>query len=252
MRAETETPEIVTETRSLVPAQGNCPAFPTNALCACTSTFLAGSCAIFTHDVRFYMNLSLPPYSGFNDSIDSLVVGPDAKVKLAEHPGGASVYHIVFGSGANGYRIDSLYQLAQSGLWQENLSNVISAIRVDNSSDNQCQSPAPGQVAIFGNLTYNNNGTDQGDCVILDPGSYPNHNTNPPAGATPSYSGGGFGLDNDSITSIKTHAAPSSATIDLYPEPSNGGVPLIRNSSDPDLRTSGYNDRTSAIVVTSP
>ena len=237
--ALTGTKDVTQITSSLVTGWGNCPPFATNAVCACTDDNMLGTCGIFDINTRFYMNLSLSPYSSWNDVISSLVVGPAAKTKLCQNAGGAGSCKIQYGSGPNGYGVSSLTEFWNVFGWPK-LNDAISTLRVDNATDGACQNPGANQVAIFDDINYNA-GT-AGDCVILDVGTYNNPFTNPTSG----YSGGGYGLNNDVISSIKVG---SGAGVNLFVDFNLTGSELSTTTSIPDLRANGFNDVTTSLQV---
>jgi len=212
---------------------GNCGAFPDNAMCACTNANYLGQCMIFNNTTRFYMDLSKAPYTALNDTITSLVVGPAAKVKVAQHPGMAGMFRLYSGSGPNGFGVPNL------GIPIPSLDNQISSIRVDNASDD-CLNPGPGQAAIFNDINYSL--TNAGNCVLLHVGRY----TNPLLNAMTGQEDGGFGMNDNVISSLTT----SGASIMLWDQNYFKGAHMCFSSSTPDLRTVGFDDRASSIKVT--
>jgi hypothetical protein len=121
-------------------------------------------------------------------------------------------------------------------------ADQISSIRVDNASDN-CQSPGPSQFSIF----TDNNFT--GDCVVLSQhGQYPDPNANASSGQT----GGGFGLPNDTISSVKAGSA-TRATLyrDANPNqgPTFGGIATPIPAGFTYAAFGGANNTTSAIIT---
>lgn len=243
-------PEDTTVIKSeLVSGWGNCGTFPNNAMCVCNQEELQGSCTIFTNDIRFYMNLNTAPYQSWNDNFYSIVVGPGAKVKLCYDAGALGPCHTVYGNDTPSIGVHYEPNMG-APFWQPSEPwNGMSTVRVDNITDD-CFNLQWGQAAIFDDINFNA-GTG-GDCAVLLPGGalqYPFPAYNPPAGANPSYSGGGFGLRNDAISSIKT--GPST-TITLYANAffSSPTLAFGPNSSIPDLRVYSFNDTTSSIIVT--
>jgi hypothetical protein len=236
--------ETTTVESHVVNGYPSCGTFPDNAVCACSTHDLLGNCTIFSNDVRFYMNLNTSPYTYWNDKIVSVVVGPAAKVKLCLDAG-------MIGPCGTWAGTPGGFEISDLGGWD----NQISSIRVDNLSDD-CNNLQPDQVAIFDDINFNQ-GTG-GDCAVLRPGAssgqslqYPFPAGNPPSGANPTFSGGGFGLRNDAISAVKTG---SNATITLFHDSYflGSGLRFGHNSSAADLRVFNFNDQTSSIQVTSP
>jgi hypothetical protein len=214
---------------------GNCPGFPDDFVCACQDVGFGGQCRLFDPSARFFMNLSLQPFTPFNDTISSLVVGPAAKAKFCVDAGGQGLCHLQPGIGPNGFGIADL----RSPPWGSNQNDVISTIRVDELSDN-CQAPTSTQVAIFDDINFNS-GT-AGDCVLLKvAGEYPQFNLNSTAGQT----GGGFGLNDNDISSIKS----AGMRYTIWDGPHFTGAHFSSTTTVSDLRSIGWNDRMSSIVL---
>jgi hypothetical protein len=222
---------------ALTDGLGNCPDFPETAMCACQGSSFTGSCMIFTHETRFYMNLSLAPHQAFNDAISSFIIGPAAKVKFCQHPGGAGT--CVIQPGAPGaFATSDIASLSGAGRWPGGMDNQITSIRIDGINDD-CQHPGPGQAAVFEDPNFNFWSTR--DCVVLDVGTYPH----PFKSASSGHSGGGYGLNTDVITSVKS----GGAWIALYADPDfNGGV-AATTAEIANLGGMNMNDKTSSIRV---
>jgi len=231
-----------------VPGGGCGGTIPDNAVCGCTNPNMTGLCHTFTHDTRFYMNLSLAPFTSFNDSITSIFVGPSAQAKLCQNPGGAGTCTIQHGPFTNMDMSIGVPGDCTDFPWKCNFNDQITTIRVDNLSDMGCQNPGAGQVAIFEDLNFNQNSPNR-DCVILDIGEYDNPFKNPTVEGV--FTGGGYGLNTDVVTSVKL--GPNT-TADLFADPNLGGAHVHIATSTADLRTltPNLNDQMSSITVHSP
>jgi hypothetical protein len=116
-----------------------------------------------------------------------------------------------------------------------------SSIRVDNASDD-CQNPGLSRVAFFTDPNY------AGDCVVLFRQigvhiGWPNATGN----ATNATQGGGFGLPDNSISSVKVGVPGMGHNFDIYDGANYTGSDFFYGASVPDLTSFGFNDRTSAI-----
>jgi hypothetical protein len=231
--------DVTAHKAGLVAARGNCQAFADDAICACTNTEFLGTCKIFGRDTRFFMNLSLAPHQAFNDTISSVIIGPGAKAKFCQHPGGAGTCKIEPGV-PGGHAVFSISAFSAAGLWPGGLDNQISSIRIDGINDD-CQNPGPAQAAIFEDPHFNNFGSSTRDCVVLDVGTYPHPFKNASVGT----SGGGYGLNTDVITSVLS----GGVWVKIFEHPDFNGLSAVTNADLRNLSSLGMDDKTSSIIV---
>jgi hypothetical protein len=120
----------------------------------------------------------------------------------------------------------------------------MSSIRVDNKTDD-CQNPGANQVTIFQHNNY------AGDCVVLNPGhGTPGHGYPDPSGnAINGQEGGGFGLPDNYVSSLKVGSPRPGHNISLYDSTNFGGASILFGGSEANLGNWGWNDRATSITV---
>jgi hypothetical protein len=228
-----------------------CGMVPTTSVCVCQDPGFTGICTNLTTDLRFFGNLSTILSGHFNDSISSVWIGPDAKIKACEHPGmaglcasatggpnGTSLLDLGSGCGPGGQACCSTGTCPDPWCCQNNRT---SSLRVDNKADD-CQNPGLSRVAFFTDINYS------GDCVVLFRQigvhiGWPDPNGN----ATNATQGGSFGLPDNSISSVKIGVPGMGHNFDIYDGVNYTGSDFFNGASVPDLRSVGWNDLTSAI-----
>jgi hypothetical protein len=231
--------------QSALTSAPGCGQVATNSVCVCTDPQFNGSCLNLTNTTRFYMDLRA---FNLNDNISSIWIGPDAKARFCVDIGMGGRCISQSGFPPNGYINSDLGNGCFVGGCQCGdefcdwccMNNQITAIRVDNLADN-CQSPASNQIALFTDINYG------GDCVLLTEGNYPNPFANPTSGQT----GGGYGLPNDTISSLKNGFPPKTANKSIYEDINYGGRVhfFSGGSSQPNLGDYYFDNVTSSVKV---
>jgi hypothetical protein len=196
----------------------------------------------FTNTTRFYMNLDTAPYSTFNDSISSLWVGPDAKVRICNDKA-MSGYCISQNGAPGGYSMNVTGPVSECDCNQTpfccSIDNVTS-IRVDKITDN-CSLPGLAQVAIFENPNY------QGDCVVLNKGNYYSATANPTSGQT----GGGWGMRDNSISSVIIGVPGAGHNFWFWDNPNQTGTNSYYSGAQytPALSAFGFDNKASSLAI---
>ena len=221
--------EDAVETVGSALTYGNCAAFTDNQVCVCTDPNGLGVCKILDTGTRFYTNISTMTFptnlTALNDKITSVRTGANVSAYMCQD--------IAW----NG----SCVRVAPGqiiGVLGSPMNDTITSIRLDPSSFN-CLAPGPQQVSIFIDPNFS------GDCVVLEVGQYRWFNGNPTSG----YSGGGFGLKNDSISSVINGSAVRSIWYrdnNLTPTP---GVDTPPSAIFPTMGNGQYNDWISSLAV---
>ena len=117
-------------------------------------------------------------------------------------------------------------------------NDQITSIRVDNLSDD-CQNPSSTQVAVFEDVNYNQNSPAR-DCVLLNVGFYPNPFWNANSG----QSGGGYGLNDNQISSaLVAPAQGAHARFTMWDLSSYQGAHVSSGTSVPDFRSGNFDGR---------
>jgi hypothetical protein len=204
------TEEGVVGTRSALTSYGNCGTFNDDQVCICSAPNGAGTCAVLSLTTRFYANLgTVPNLPNFNDKVESMRLGATVKARLCYDQGW-------YGPCVNATAGQIYRDFSQTrgcprppdGGWDDVgwgntcMHGSTTAIRLDPVSYN-CFAPGAQQISIFQDINFG------GDCVVLDPGSYADPIANPTSG----FSGGGFGMRGDSISSYIDGA---NASINFY------------------------------------
>jgi hypothetical protein len=238
---EEQASDIQVVQSALIQAPG-CGQVATNSACVCTDPFFNGTCTNLTNTTRFYMDLR--PFS-MNDNISSVWIGPDAKARFCGDLGMGGFCVSQSGGPPSGY-VNSdlgngcdLCHCGDEGCNWCCLNNLITSIRVDNLTDN-CQSPGSNQLSLFTDINFG------GDCVVLPVGQYPNPWANPTSGQT----GGGFGLADNTASSLKSGPGPFLVK-SIYADPNFGGAvySVFGGTSVSNLGTVGLDNLTSSVNV---
>ena len=246
---QTPADEVETVTSALI--NSPCGFVPTDSVCVCTGAQGTGQCASLTTDLRFFGNLSTYSSGVFNDSISDFWVGPDAKARICSNAGMTGNCQEISGTVPNGYRDSDVGGCGLCPCGAPGCDPLCcefdqaSSIRVTNKGDN-CQSPGLGHVAFFTDINYG------GDCVVLFRQTgvhlgWPDPNAN----ATNATQGGGFGLPDNSISSVKIGVVGQGHDFSIYDGVNYTGAQFPGGGavSVPDMRTYSFNDRTSSILT---
>jgi hypothetical protein len=232
-------PDGVETVQRMIVAPGGCGAINDDATCTCNDPNFTGQCYVWRANLRFFMNLSLVPYNGFNDRITSIFVGPAGRAKVCQNPGGAGSCRFYVGAPGTGTAVSNLFaECAGPGVPPGTpcFNDSISSIRVDAQSDD-CFAPPLSTAAIFEHPNFG------GDCVLLRVGGYPHPFWNHANQTT--YDGGGYGLNTDVISSIKVGPFTQ---ISLFHDPQyTGGAAFY--TSDVAQLPGGVDNLTSSILV---
>ena len=236
--------EVQVVQSALIQAPG-CGQVATNSACVCTNPGFGGTCTNLTNTTRFYMDLR--PFA-MNDNISSIWIGPDAKARFCADLGMGGFCISQSGGPPSGYVNSDLGNGCFLGGCQCGdefcdwccLNNLITSIRVDNLTDN-CQFPATNQIALFSDINYG------GDCVLLTAGNYPNPWANPTSGQT----GGGFGLADNTVSSLKNGFPVKTANKSIYEHPNFGGAVHFFSGQfqQSNLGNYGFDNLTSSVKV---
>jgi hypothetical protein len=215
-----------------------CGTMAADQVCVCTDANGAGTCDILTMQTRFYANLSTfhdasKDLRFLNDTISSIKVGSNVNAWVCDDIAwNGHCNHVFAGQTATNLSVNCWGAVC--------MNDSITSIRLDPTSYD-CLNPGTNQVSIFidPNLT--------GDCVVLDPGSYAQFDVNP--NPLSGYTGGGFGMKNDSISSVKTGALRHLTgynNINFQPAPPN----VFSTAVSHEYRTMpGWNDVITSLVV---